>query len=931
MQVVRAAEEVDVTISTSGSSNECAILDTVRAYDTGGEVLGDGFFTIQVLVEQVVYTASQESLTLANVTGLVENGYNRGRGGRVKFRNLLQESSAFDNVLDVEVLAELGAPMVAPTTAPATVATESPTKSPTLQPTTQAPTESPSSSPTQEPSAIPSQVPSMVPSAYPSVSPTAVPSVIPTEAPSQSPSLFDLAGVVPTLSGEPTAKPSSIGAAVATTRGKTPPYVIAAIVLGSWAVLMACCFSIFLCRKNRKESDEQRLLSSGRPSNEDSTPPLRDSQRHPDRSKQSSEQSQEISNLPIIPDVILADDDHRSLANTTLGEQTAGRKPPKKKRLVDTGITINSFEDDSLYTSPIGIIPRIQPGRRIDEDEDDKKRKIHSPPTLGASSAFESDIFFSSETGSSSQESWVMPPSPVASKIGDLLAAELGPVAGENPEALPSEQGSQYTESRDDVDGMTGAAPWPTQSLSPRSSHSSLHSSLHSSDTLKTQNVAAAIAVMTGPITNEDCLTVDAPGTYAKSGSSTLLVRKKLDDDKFSSEKEPAKSPLQLLETHKEESPTAVEKEQSPMQMLEEEDMKTDVSPIDLQDSDSTVELRQSSSLSSDRPPRAKKHPWQTGKTPRTPTESSPNDHTARRSVSPYRTRYLQGLQSPTTQLEFEQTPSYGSQRTPPILAPKTRPVPAVPGHSPKSRNVTPLLDMLPAVYGMNKGENARQNTLESPPPVSLAEGDISVLTTSSSDTSTSENPWLFDTVAQALGPRSASADMESLGGKSNKSTKSNKSGKSWRSQRSAKSLGTRRGRKRRKGGSVGSRGSQRSSFSFGSPGAYRSSTEFSLAPRSLENDLKRLEQQLASLKSTDPKKQQHRPPSPPGITGTSNSISASRRKVSSKQRIVVVAPPGKLGVILANRHNGTGTVVSELRGSSVLNGALFPGDKLCK
>lgn len=224
-----------------------------------------------------------------------------------------------------------------------------------------------------------------------------------------------------------------------------------------------------------------------------------------------------------------------------------------------------------------------------------------------------------------------------------------------------------------------------------------------------------------------------------------------------------------------------------------------------------------------------------------------------------------------------------------------------------------------------------RQNAMESPPPAPLTEGDVSVLTTSSSGTSADENPWLFDSITRALGPRSTSADMESLSGKSVKSTKS---GKSRRSQRSAKSLGSRRRRKRRKGGSVGSRNSHRSSFSFSSPGDYKS--EFSLAPRSLENDLKRLEQQLASLKSTDPKKEPDRvPPSPPGLTGASSSITASdmssNRKVSSKQKIIVVAPPGKLGVILANRHNGTGTVVSELRGSSPLRGALFPGDKLRK
>lgn len=44
---------------------------------------------------------------------------------------------------------------------------------------------------------------------------------------------------------------------------------------------------------------------------------------------------------------------------------------------------------------------------------------------------------------------------------------------------------------------------------------------------------------------------------------------------------------------------------------------------------------------------------------------------------------------------------------------------------------------------------------------------------------------------------------------------------------------------------------------------------------------------------------------------------------------MVVVVPAGKLGVILANRHDGQGTIVSEIRESSPLYRMLTPGDKL--
>ena len=178
-------------------------------------------------------------------------------------------------------------------------------------------------------------------------------------------------------------------------------------------------------------------------------------------------------------------------------------------------------------------------------------------------------------------------------------------------------------------------------------------------------------------------------------------------------------------------------------------------------------------------------HPWQTGTTPRTPTDVPTEGHTARRSVSPYKTRYLEGLHSPAAQLELEQTLSSGSQRTPSPLAKDTRREPVTfPGDSSSQpQTVTPPSDLLPSMYNVKQGDGARQNAIESPPPAPLTEGDVSILTTSSSGTSADDNPWLFESVARALGPRSTSADMESLSGKSVKSTKS---GKSWRSHRSS-------------------------------------------------------------------------------------------------------------------------------------------------
>lgn len=875
-------------------------MDVVRMYDTGGEILGEDYLSLEIHVTQIVYVASEEILTLEQVTDLVENGYNRGRGGRLRFRALLQENDAFTNVLDVEVLNEVGPPMLPPTPAPTAFDTPSPTKEQTPQPTP-APTIFPSQIPSSSPSVVPSEVPSDVPTAVPSNAPSLVPSA----SPSTSPTELQQAETIPPVgSSAPSPAHSIVGAAAGVPNDKTPPYVIAAIVLGAWAVLMACCFSCFLCRQNRRRAkqDQQDLLpSGGRDSNDDeSPPPLPDSSNQPLNSKQSPSQSHHLSALPVVPNIVQLDDDHRSLAETTLGEHTAGRKPPKKKRLVEMGVTATSFEEESLFTTPIGIIPRIQPGRRIDDDDDEKnkqRRRIVSTPTLGGSSGFSDDIFFPlSDSGSSNQgdDSWMLPLSPIATKIEGLVAAELGPVAPGDHEVLPREQGSTNVESRDDVGGKIGALVGPPK-ISPRSSSSSL--------TQKTENVAPGLTLSA---------TYDAPESYQRSVSSSVLSQKKFADDETLSSRDSARSSMQVKDML-----------HSPMELLLEEERKTSVSPINLAEGDSSVEPR--SSPSSDRLPAwitKSRHPWQTVQTP-SPRPSAENQGSASPQgfVSPYRTRYLQQLHISAAQreVELEEKLVSAGTWTPAPLAMNTRPEPqlAIVSAASQSKSTTGRFKSPPA--------KVSQSTAESPPPVSLAAaGDISFMTESSGASSNGENPWLSDTVTQFLGPRSTSVDVESLSGKSTKS------GKSWRSHRSSKSLSKSRARKRRKGSSssVESRGN-RSSFSFASP------ADLSLVPRSLEQDLKRLERQLASLKSSEPIKQSKVPSSPPSLTTNSASVESASKssstKISSKQRVVVVAPPGKLGVILANRHNGTGTVVSEIRGSSALRGALLPGDKLRK
>lgn len=202
---------------------------------------------------------------------------------------------------------------------------------------------------------------------------------------------------------------------------------------------------------------------------------------------------------------------------------------------------------------------------------------------------------------------------------------------------------------------------------------------------------------------------------------------------------------------------------------------------------------------------------------------------------------------------------------------------------------------------------------------------------------------WLFDEVAGALGPRGVAADMESLSGRS-KNSAGNKSHRSHRSHRSHKS---RSRRKKMSDSSVDSRGSRNSRNSRSSRYSHRSTksylSQMSEQSRSVANDLLRLEMQLAMVGSQDNGDHAAEPAGTRGgsVSGSIGNASrasrasrASNRRASSssytkRSRITVVAPPGKLGIILANKADSKGTVVSGVRTSSVLSEKISPGDRI--
>jgi hypothetical protein len=156
---------------------------------------------------------------------------------------------------------------------------------------------------------------------------------------------------------------------------------------------------------------------------------------------------------------------------------------------------------------------------------------------------------------------------------------------------------------------------------------------------------------------------------------------------------------------------------------------------------------------------------------------------------------------------------------------------------------------------------------------------------------------WLFDEVTGALGPRGIAADLESLSGRSNRSQRSKNSARSGKSGKSGRS---RRSHSRTHGNdSVGSHRSRYSTKSYIS--------QMSEQSRSVAADLLRLERQLAMVGANE---RPHRP-------------------TTRRSRITVTAPPGKLGIILANKADAKGTVVSGVRTSSALADKIAPGDRI--
>ena len=241
-------------------------------------------------------------------------------------------------------------------------------------------------------------------------------------------------------------------------------------------------------------------------------------------------------------------------------------------------------------------------------------------------------------------------------------------------------------------------------------------------------------------------------------------------------------------------------------------------------------------------------------------------------------------------------------------------------------------------------------------------------------DSGISASPWLMEKIENTLGPKSVHADLASLNShKTPRTPRRNQNGSevSYGSRNtlgqksrnrhhhgSEVSFGSRksyyRNRNRHNGSEVsfGSKNSRYSQYSnhdvtslmskasasmSGDMFAGETPEEISFVKTSrsaLEEKKKRLEQQLAQLDENE-NNSVNNADKASSVTmssvtwGSFSTISSRSRTFRDRRQVIVCVPPGKLGVILADLHDGKGTVINSIKSGSPVERILKPGDKL--
>ena len=335
MQTYAQALSVEIETKASetpfGTDYGCTVLATNRVYDETGEALfATGVLALEITVQQIVYITGELSEYQTN--NILESGFNRGDGGRIKFRALLQEHGAFAKLINVEVIDGPVAPVqpIAGDVAP-----------PHSEEVPDGPT-----SPTVSADVLP--LPSLPPSVEPSTTtgmsshaPSASPIGLSSDLPSNSPSTSGLRAeeynsptMEPTTDAQEVARPASSGEVADSTTelprnafNRRQPLILGAIV-GGVATIFVSCFFIFCVWFPFCGNKKRRLP---RPPTYERSDPA------------SSASSTDLYGDTSVPGTLHLDRDSRSFANATV---TSG-----EKRRRDRAATTESFDESSIYTS----------------------------------------------------------------------------------------------------------------------------------------------------------------------------------------------------------------------------------------------------------------------------------------------------------------------------------------------------------------------------------------------------------------------------------------------------------------------------------------------------------------------------------------------------------------------------------------------------
>lgn len=842
---------------------------TSRIYNPEAEdIYGPGFFSLQVQVSQFVAIASTFLLWSEVIKEILDAGFDVSTNGNTQFRTKLRTNSLFSSVDAVVVRGGLSPPVDRPSSMPSTSPTTlSPTTAPSLEPST-----TPTLQATDVPSSSPSSAPTLTFSTAPSLRPSSVPTGSPTTTLELNPTF--LAGI----------DESNAGATAATSNQTFDAPVIAAIVGATVTFISACMILLFLWLRHRTKKQKRHTMPK------------------------EVALSKQIGNGFVPPGVVELDNDQRSLAETTLGERTAGwnTRPRKVSSIArpsgrqgkHAGIRpLDSFDENSLYTTPFSEA----------QNDDDDESKFHptvilplpTPSDISSQaprpSALDSHMLQSADShDTTSSDGFV---------FGVPLVKSAPPVTARR-RVSPSKRSFRQQSTPIDCDSnepyeemiITRIEPLDAQlptveehddfALDPEDldvwscdfDDFERRSDFFRGD-VSSNPTSLTSTTSTAPVNNTN---LEAP----KKAVSSSVIGKRGDVE---SQKDSVGPIPDQIATKKPQRSNKMKV--SPVAAPSAENILNDLR-------NDPQNLKRSPSLSSSKSSQSSKKSLSSMKTQ---TGSQYRlDPASRESSSSKLVALTDSVVNPLTKL-FESmaipsaTPEGNESDEPSEGAPET-----INGGSKK-----------PAVPAYRTQE----------------EKDDDGAVSESEDSGMSASPWLMETVEDTLGPRSVNADMESLSGVSNRSHKS----------------GTKRGPNAKKSGSEASFGSRFSSHvsSVMSAASSSMSTEI-MAHRgseisvpttksALKNDLKRLERQLAALEERGDTATTTSSVTMTSITGTSLSTLSSRKssKVSRRRRIVVMVPPGKLGVILANRHDGKGTVVAELRPNSPLEGMLSPGDKL--